>query len=576
MQLNIIGGNEGAKIYIDNETQKDGILHFDVNMSMESEQIPVEFKIAFSFPSVDMYSVWGPGIRFDRSLRDCNGWKRTSNSRLASWMPLHALVSQDGKNRITIAVSDAKNPIALRTGVREETALMHGEIVFFTATVAPLKEYKATVRMDMRDIAYYDAIYDVVSWWENECGYKPAYVPEHARLPMNSLWYSYHQQLDVEDIIRECVLSKAIGMDTIIVDDGWQTDDNNRGYKFCGDWEVSEAKIPDIKDFVSRVHDTGMKIMLWFSVPFIGTSVKSFELFHDMILDHTGDDKSFFALDPRYKMVRDHLIGIYERAVGEWGFDGLKLDFIDSFFPLTGRSLQFDPRRDHVSVEDAIDTLMTDVSDALRRINPDVLIEFRQTYIGPAIRKYGNMLRVADCPNDAIINRQDVVNLRLTSGGTAVHSDMLMWHPEDHVENAALQLVSVLYSVPQISVKLASLSEDHKKMLEFYLSFWKENREVLIDGKLLAANPETSYSIVCAEKDGVAIFTCYNDTLVDCSAYSDIIAINASRHSALIVKGAASKTYKVLDCMGNELDKGIITADLCEVSIPLSGMVCIK
>ena len=28
-------------------------------------------------------------------------------------------------------------------------------------------------------------------------------------------------------------------MESIIVDDGWQTDDNNRGYAYCGDWAVT-------------------------------------------------------------------------------------------------------------------------------------------------------------------------------------------------------------------------------------------------------------------------------------------------------------------------------------------------
>jgi alpha-galactosidase len=70
-----------------------------------------------------------------------------------------------------------------------------------------------------------------------------------------------------------------------------------------------------------------------------------------------------------------------------------------------GKSLEFDERRDYHSLEDAVDALMAETADTLRGINPEVLIEFRQRYVGPAIRKYGNMLRVKDCPNDAIRNR---------------------------------------------------------------------------------------------------------------------------------------------------------------------------
>jgi alpha-galactosidase len=216
------------------------------------------------------------------------------------------------------------------------------------------------------------------------------------------------------------------------------------------------------------------------------------------------------------------------------------------------------------------------VAAALRGIKPEVLIEFRQSYVGPAIRKYGNMLRVCDCPNDALINRQDIINLRLTSGSTAVHSDMLMWHPDDPVENAALQMVSVLYGVPQISVKLETLPEAHRKMLAFYLSFWSAHRDTLIDGMLYAENPESAYSIVYAEKSGRAIFTCYTDTRIDCGSYSEVIAVNASRHSTLLLKGADGKQYKVLDCMGNTIEAGAVNAALCEIEVPLSGMVCVK
>ena len=243
---------------------------------------------------------------------------------------------------------------------------------------------------------------------------------------------------------------------------------------------------------------------------------------------------------------------------------------------LEDKGLEDDDRRDYQSLEDAIDVLMIDITNKLREINSEILIEFRQSYVGPAIRKYGNMLRVADCPNDCYRNRHNIVNLRLTSGKTAVHSDMIMWHYDDTVESAALQLVSIMYSVPQISVRIAKLSAEHKKMLDFYLHFWRENRDTLIDGKLLAANPESGYSIVCSEKDGKAIFTSYTDTIVDCRKYQEIIVLNSSRSKTLLMRGANGKEYTVLNCMGEEISKGKLDGELCEIAVPLAGMICVK
>ena len=54
----------------------------------------------------------------------------------------------------------------------------------------------------------------------------------------------------------------------------------------------------------------------------------------------------------------------------------------------------------------------------LRRVKPDVMIEFRQPYIGPLMRKYGNMFRAGDAPNAAVDNRVRTVDRRGPFGRT--------------------------------------------------------------------------------------------------------------------------------------------------------------
>lgn len=571
MEFTVKGGNDGAIITIENQKEKDGIIYATVNLTLLKEEVPLPFSISWKHPFIDCYSTWSPSIRHERNISPDWAPNRTE-SRLAMYMPLHSIVSIKGRNRITISLADVLNPTTISTGVYEEEASIDCTVTFFTIPVAPLKTYSTTLRIDKRDIPYYDSIYDNTLWWENECGYKAAYVPEHAKLPMNSLWYSYHQNLDVKDIIKECVLSKELGMSTVIVDDGWQTDDNSRGYAYCGDWEVSTKKIPDIKAFINDIHATGMKVIFWFSVPYVGIYAKNYERFKDMLLDGTGDNKTYLALDPRYKEVRDFLIETFTSAVREWKLDGLKLDFIDVFV-LRGKSLEYDKRRDYQALEDAIDVLISDITKELKKINPEILIEFRQPYNGPGIRKYGNILRVIDCPNDAQMNRRDVINLRLSSGGTAVHSDMLMWNREDSVETAALQIASAMYSVPQISVKIALLPENHKKMLSFYLSLWKENRDILLYGKVIAASPESGYTIAAAVKGSDAFYTCFIENIIDDKYNGKITVINASPKKSIIFKNLSGKKYVIYDCMGNKLEDGQLAGALCEISVPLCGVV---
>ena len=572
--MHIFGGNAGAKIWIDNEREENGIKHFTVHAKLSEKAVPEKFSVQFEIPHIECFSVWSPYLSHCRRIGPDWG-PSTTYANIASSMPVQSVLSVDGNNRLTLAIDDAMSPTAIKTGVREEDGNIVVTFTFFTETTTAIEEYSATVRVDTRDIPFYDAVYDVVRWWENECGYTPLSVPEHAKLPMNSMWYSYHQNLDSESIVREARLAKELGMESIIVDDGWQTDNLGRGYAYCGDWELATTKIPDMREVVDRVHAEGVKLILWFSVPFVGKYSRAFERFKDMVLSDNPYQYEHTQLDPRYKEVRDFLIGVYKKYLVEWDLDGFKLDFIDSF-RLTPSTIAPDDRRDYESLVEAIDRLMTDITIELKKIKSDILIEFRQTYVGPAIRKYGNMLRATDCPNDAISNRKHTLDLRLTSGNTAVHSDMLMWNKDDTPESAMLQFTSILYSVPQVSLRLDTISDVHRKALKFYLSFWRENADILMNGKLHVYDTAHDYSGACAVLDKKAIYTSYVQTVIDGADYDELTIVKASKGNSVYVKNCKGKSYTAVNCFGETISEGIIDSTIAEIELPLSGILYIK
>ena len=572
MEFVFSGGNSNAHIQL---TQSDyGNIHYlTVSMTMPAPEIPQSFSIKWNFSAQDCYSTWNPALQDIHGLGFDWGPVRIQ-SRLASWMPVQQLISKDGRNKLLIAVSDVDTPMSIKTGIHEEDASFTCEVEFFTLPTSPIARYTATIRLDMRDIPYYDSIYDTIEWWEKECNYPSAYVPESAKMPMDSLWYSFHQKLDKDEILTECKASKALGMETVIIDDGWQTDDNNRGYAYCGDWQPTPQKMGDMASLVDELHQIGMKVILWYSVPFMGRFAAKYAELKNMFLCSADVDNNWFVLDPRYKQVRDYLVGIYEDAVREWHLDGLKLDFIDNF-SLPNSSLAQDPKRDFESLEDAIHALMSDITDKLTALNPNIMIEFRQSYVGPSIRKYGNMLRVGDCACDILKNRMGMINLRFTSGKTAVHSDMLMWNTEDTPENAALQFASILYGVPQISMRIDKLPETHYKMLRFYISFWKAWRETLLDGKLTAENPECNYSSACSTLGDKSVITTFTNPVVKVQT-NEAAVVNASPYHSLLLKGAKHKAYEVVNCMGQKSASGIIASDIEEIEVPVAGIIFIK
>lgn len=567
----ITGGSDTAKISFE-KVIINNIMYVTVKYLSDTPEVPEKFSLIWRVSGERCASIWHPFERI-HTLRPDWG-KNEMKSRLASGMPIHQIISPNGKNTLCFSVSDVDTPMVLKSGYVEETAEIECEVEFFNMPVGVKEEYTATVRIDDRNIPYYDAIYDTRSWWEEDCGYKPAYVPKYAKLPMDSLWYSFHQNLKREEILEECKLSYGLGMRTVIIDDGWQTGDNNRGYAYCGDWEAYEPKMGDMTSLVDEIHKIGMKVILWYSVPFMGIYARQYDRFKNMCLDESGNMKDFFALDPRYKEVRNYLTCTYEKSVREWGLDGLKLDFIDSFI-LRGKSLENDERRDTESLEEAIHMLITDVTKRLRSLNPDILIEFRQSYIGPSICKYGNMLRVGDCPADYISNRSQIIDLRYTSGKTAVHSDMLMWNEDESVETAALQIANCIFGVPQVSVKIDKMPEEHVNMLRFYLDFWLENRDALLNGKLIAFDPENSYSQAISTLDNKSVVAVYTDRVVDVKT-EECIIVNAGTRKSVIIKTFSDMDYTVVNCLGEKVSEGTVTSSLAEIPVPVAGIIYLK
>jgi len=397
---------------------------------------------------------------------------------------------------------------------------------------------------------------------------------------MYSTWYSYHQNVEAGALLGEVEIAKRLGFDAIIIDDGWQTLDSRRGYAYTGDWEPE--RIPEMRAFVDGVHERGMKFLLWYAVPLVGERSKIFSRFEGKYLRY-WDGQGAWELDPRYPEVREHIIGTYEQALEEWGVDGFKLDFMGRFVARDSTVLEVADGRDFASVNEATDRLMTDLLAGLRRINPEVMVEFRQPYIGPLMRKYGNMFRAGDAPNAAVANRVRTIDLRLLSGSTAVHSDMIMWHYQEPVEVAALQFLNILFSVPQVSVRLEDIPEDHLEMIRFYTGYWTDNRDILLDGMLEARNPLANYPLVRAWDGHKQIAAMYADLVLplDGRPSEAIDIVNASVMDRVVVETATPLgryALTVRDARGRVVATSEIVLDrgLHSLEVPPAGLLALE
>lgn len=539
---------------------------------MTEEQPMAE--ISWQAPMFDIQHTWYPVCGKNRGMGV--DWDRGRVSRLASSAPAFVFFNEKGRSRLAVALSDVLTEVRFIAGVREEDGMLVFCAMIPLDATGRIHEYEVTLYRDGADVSFAEALRRLSRWWAEDCGMKPMDVPEAARLPMYSTWYSFHQATVAADLEAECARAAALGMKTVIVDDGWQTSDGNRGYGYCGDWRPTPEKIPDMRAHVDRIHQLGMKYMLWYSVPFIGEWSENWARFQDK-LSARDERLHCGVLDPRYPEARSFLIETYVAALKEWDLDGFKLDFIDAF-PPSSRAPMPAEGMDYVKMEDAILRLMTDVMEALRAIKPEILIEFRQSYIGPAMRTFGNMFRVADCPYDPMTNRVGMVDLRLMSGDTAVHSDMLMWHKDEAVEVAARQILNVLFAVPQISVRLDAISEEHRRMIAFWTAFIAEHRELLAAPMEVEA-PELLYPLVrtrLAEEEAVAVYDARR--AVTLSDAKTVWLFNATAETELVLRGCDRPgCAAVFDCTGVQTAQAELpAAKLQTLAVPSGGFARIE
>jgi alpha-galactosidase len=569
-------------ISLSHDSPTAGVYHVHLRMRSDRPSRPPKLRLVWSHPLVETHLKWFPGCGTDRTVLPEWRSSRICRSRNTSDAPVYSLFSSSGRNCLTFALSDATNAVTLAAGVVEETADVKCEVSLFAEPFPPITEYEATLRLDTRPVPYYRALAAASDWWASMKDAAPSHVPEHARLPMYSSWYSLHQRLSPEAIEHQCKLARPLGMESVIVDDGWQTDDNSRGYAYCGDWEVAPAKLPAFAAHVARVHDIGMKYILWFSVPFVGIHSKAYRRFKDKILNPAATE-GWFVLDPRFQDVREYLVSLYETFARKYSVDGFKLDFVDTFELSREMRDSLGNGRDIDSVPAAVDALLTDTMKRLRAINPDVLVEFRQSYIGPLMRKYGNMFRAGDVPGDYHGNRVKTIDVRLLSGSTPAHSDMVMWNAGDSVESAAMQLVHTLFAVPQVSVLLDAVPKEHVEMLRFYLAFWRLHRDVLLDGALEPDDPGMLYPSVSARTSTKLLAALYGGGCLSLRAPlpGTIILVNGtfSRKLAFdLAENAGKRNVTITSCTGSVLHRETLKlpAGLHSIDVPPAGVAVLE
>jgi alpha-galactosidase len=312
-------------------------------------------------------------------------------------------------------------------------------------------------------------------------GFQMASAPDSAFGPIWCAW-GYGRSVKLKQVYDTLPTVKKMGFSWVTLDDGWQ---NN-----CGDWAVDPKKFPhgdaDMKALVDRIHEEGFKAQLWWSPLSVVPDSQLLKEHPDFLLLNKDGSKrkiswwNSFYLCPADRAVVDYHKALVRKILGEWGFDGLKLDgqHMNAVPPC------YNPAHHHKRPEDSVEALpdfFREIYETARSVKPDALVEFCPcgTAYSFFTMPHFNM-SVASDPESSFQIRSKGKTLKALMGDNVPYFG-------DHVElsDGAIDFASTVgvggvvgtqFALPDLVKKhtTSDLTPEREKVFEKWLQIYKE------------------------------------------------------------------------------------------------------
>ncbi|WP_375286648.1 glycoside hydrolase family 36 protein [Sphingomonas sp.] len=200
-------------------------------------------------------------------------------------------------------------------------------------------------------------------------------IPESSYAPIWCAW-GYERSFTAEQVYGTLPKAKELGFEWAVIDDGWQTAE--------GDWKIDRTRFPrgdaDMKAFASRIKADGMRPRLWLAPLAVDPGTELLRERADMLVlgrDGAAQNVSWwdaYTLCPAYQPTVDYFRGIVRKIIGEWGYDGIKLDGQH----LNGVAPCYNPAHNHARPEESFEKLQDfwkALYDEAIAANPEAIME---------------------------------------------------------------------------------------------------------------------------------------------------------------------------------------------------------
>ena len=144
-------------------------------------------------------------------------------------------------------------------------------------------------------------------------------------------WEAAYFDFDTDKLVSFAEHAKELGMDMLVMDDGWfGRRDNDRSS--LGDWYVNEEKLPGgLGELIRRINALGLKFGIWYEPEMISPDSDLFREHPDWCVHVPGRapciGRHQYVLDVSREDVRDNIFNQMYSVLSKYKIDYLKWDF---------------------------------------------------------------------------------------------------------------------------------------------------------------------------------------------------------------------------------------------------------
>lgn len=398
--------------------------------------------------------------------------------------------------------------------------------------------FRETLVIYRKKLHFAEAVRRFLKFCREKQGVKPMAAPEWGRDPVWCSWYSHLYTLTQDDVEKQIPFLAKMGIKTVLIDASWfQSRDAGIGCVHeSGIYNMNMGFFPDFQKLVWRIHDAGLKLMLWCAPLHIGLRSHNREAMAPYCVLKGGERTN--VLCPFCEESQAHASELMQRLMSEYRLDGIKLDFLDQ-----GGVTCEDPAHDHGDGNTglAMRKIFGTLRDSVLKVNPDAVIEYRIRYSTMVTLPFANCHRGNDAPYDSDYIRRENLFLRLyCEFPSAVWSDYAYWHAQEKIGNISMMLGTQIFSggVPTMSVNLTKCGVAEKLIVGSWMKFYRAHRDALAKAELTVNSADSIMSVTSLENKRYKIAF----TLLAGQHVPARIKLNPGIRNVWILNASAEKT----------------------------------